>query len=63
MIEINNLSSYYGLFLVLLMIFSGRAFREIWKSKQNDWVLKSWMYGLISLSSFLGLFFIPFNMQ
>jgi hypothetical protein len=62
MFSINYSSSYAGLLLVLLMIFFGRAFRENWKAKEKNWILKSWIYGLISAASFFGIIFIPFDM-
>lgn len=62
MISINYLPSYAGLFLVLLMIFFGRAFRENWKTKENNWILKSWFYGVFAAASFFGIIFIPFDM-
>lgn len=62
MISLNYLPSSLGLFLVLLMIFFGRAFRENWKAKQSNWILKSWLYGGLSAASFFGIMFIPFEM-
>ena len=62
MFSINYLPSYAGLLLVLLMIFFGRAFRENWKAKEKNWILKSWIYGLSSAASFFGIIFIPFDM-
>ena len=63
MFSINFLSSYAGLLLVLLMIFFGRAFRENWKAKEKNWILKSWIYGLFSAASFFGIIiFSPFDM-
>ena len=55
------LPSYVGLILVLLMIFFGRAFRENWKIKKGRWILKSWIYGLITATSFFVIAFIPLN--
>ena len=57
------LPSYFGLILLLLMIFSGQAFRINWKNKKNRWILKSWIYGLLSSTSFFILVLVPFNMQ
>jgi hypothetical protein len=55
--------SYIGLILLLSMIFSGQAFRINWKNKKNGWVLKSWIYGLLSSTSFFILVLVPFDMQ
>ena len=57
------LPSYVGLILLLSMIFSGQAFRINWKNKKNRWVLKSWVYGLLSSTSFFILVLMPFDMQ
>tara|TARA_B110000238_G_C15714565_1_gene264036 strand:- start:20 stop:250 length:231 start_codon:yes stop_codon:yes gene_type:complete len=55
--------SYIGLILLLSMIFSGQAFRINWKNKKNGWVLRSWIYGLLSSTSFFILVLVPFDMQ
>jgi hypothetical protein len=57
------LSSHIGLILLLSMVFSGQAFRINWKYKKNRWILKSWIYGLLSSTSFFILVLVPFNMQ
>ena len=57
------LPSYFGLILLLLMIFSGQAFRINWKNKKNGWILKSWVYGLLSSTSFFILVLVPFDIQ
>ena len=57
------LPSYVGLILLLSMIFSGQAFRMNWKNKKNRWVLKSWVYGLLSSASFFILVLVPFDMK
>ena len=49
----NYLPSYIGLILILLMILFGQAFRKNWKNKNNRWLLKAWVYGLISFFSFI----------
>jgi len=55
----NYFPPYIGLILVVLMIFFGQAFRENWKNKNSRWLLKSWIYGLISFSSFFMIAFVP----
>ena len=57
------LSSHIGLILLLSMVFSGQAFRINWKNKKKRWILKSWIYGLLSSTSFFILVLVPFNMQ
>jgi|TARA_B100001059_G_scaffold28555_1_gene23141 hypothetical protein len=52
-------SSIEGLFLLIILIFSGRAFRENWLKKDENWIYKSWLFGLISLFSFLILALLP----
>ena len=52
-------SSMQGLILLVALIFSGRAFRENWIKKGQNWIYKSWFYGLISSLSFLILALIP----
>jgi len=55
----NYLLPYIGLILVVLMIFFGQAFRENWKNKNGRWLLKAWIYGLISFSSFFMIALVP----
>ena len=57
----NYLPSYLGLILVIIMIFFGQAFRVNWKNKNDKWVLKAWIYGLISSSSFIVLALVPLD--
>jgi|TARA_B110000003_G_scaffold203412_1_gene202148 hypothetical protein len=44
------------------MIFFGRAFRENWKTKKEGWIIKSWIYGFISSTSFFILAFVPLDL-
>ncbi|MDC1173393.1 hypothetical protein OAT33_02380 [Methylophilaceae bacterium] len=57
----NYLPSYLGLILVIIMIFFGQAFRANWKNKNDKWVLKAWIYGLISSSSFIVIALVPLD--
>ena len=58
--QLNNyLPSDIGLILVILMIFFGQAFRENWKNKNGKWLLKAWIYGLISFFSFFMIALVP----
>ena len=54
-------SSMQGLILLIVLIFSGRAFRENWIKKGKNWIFKSWLYGLITFLSFLILVLIPMS--
>ena len=54
-------SSMQGLILLIVLIFSGRAFRENWIKKEKNWIFKSWLYGLTSSLSFLILVLLPMN--
>ena len=54
-------SSMQGLILLIVLIFAGRAFRENWIKKGENWIFKSWFYGLISSVSFLILVLIPMS--
>jgi hypothetical protein len=55
----NYLPPYIGLIVIVLMIFFGQAFRENWKNKNGRWVLKAWIYGSISFSSFFMIALVP----
>jgi hypothetical protein len=41
------------------MIIFGKLFRENWKNKNGKWVIKSWVYGLISAISFFVMVTVP----
>ena len=62
---INNISytSLEGLALLVLMILFGKAFRENWKMKDTKtvkaWLIKAWIYGLLSSISFFIIVLIP----
>ncbi len=53
------LMPYAGVFLILVMIFSGRAFRDNWKIRKKNWVMNSWIFGLIFMGSFISIINIP----
>jgi len=57
----NHLPPYLGLILVLVMIFFGQAFRENWKNKNDRWLIKAWIYGVISSSSFFIIALVPLD--
>ena len=62
---INNISytSLEGLALLILMVLFGKAFRENWKMKDINkvkaWLIKAWIYGLLSSISFFIIVLIP----
>ena len=61
---INNISytSLEGLALLILMVLFGKAFRENWKMKDINtvkaWLIKAWIYGLLSSISFFFFFLV-----
>ena len=65
MIGINNFEElfYYShtkaLFLLIIFIVFGRLFIVNWKNKKEGWQTKAWIYGIITLISFLILAFLP----
>ena len=62
---INNISytSIEGLVLLILMVLFGKAFRENWKMKDintvKGWLIKAWIYGLLSSISFFIIVLVP----
>ena len=52
-------SPLVGFCLLLFMIIFGKLFRENWKNKYGKWVIKSWVYGLISAISFFVMVMVP----
>tara|TARA_B110000008_G_C16655271_1_gene438447 strand:+ start:184 stop:384 length:201 start_codon:yes stop_codon:yes gene_type:complete len=62
---LSNISytSLEGVFLLVLMVFFGKAFRENWKMKNtvvsNSWLFKSWVFGLLSSISFFIIILVP----
>ena len=61
MLEYYSYNSLEGIFLLLILIFAGKAFRENWKKQERPWILKSWIYGTLSAVSFLILVFFEFT--
>ncbi|MDA9914740.1 hypothetical protein N9D88_02815 [Alphaproteobacteria bacterium] len=53
MLENYSYTSFEGIILLLIMIIAGKAFRENWKKQGKQWVMKSWLYGILSGISFL----------
>lgn len=50
-----------GIILLFIMIFCGRAFREIWKNQTPGWLRKAWIYGVAAFLSFLAIALIPLD--
>ncbi len=48
-----------ALVLLLVLVFSGKIFRESWKAQGPNWQIKCWISGLIALGSFMVLAFVP----
>ena len=67
MIDINNFEElfYYShtkaLFLLIIFIVFGRSFIINLKNKENGWKRKAWVNGIISLTSFIFLAFLPLD--
>ena len=53
MLENYSYTSFEGIILLLIMIIAGKAFEENWKKQGSQWVMKSWLYGILSGISFL----------
>ncbi len=59
---LDNTSAYMpiiALILLLIMIFSGKFFRDNWKAQGRNWKIKCWISGLAALASFMILAFVP----
>jgi hypothetical protein len=56
-----GLTPLTGILLLLVMIFSGRAFRQNWKTQGEGWVGRAWLYGLAAALAFFALALIPLH--
>ena len=56
-------TSLEGVFLLIAMVYFGNLFRKNWMRKEGFWVLKAWIFGLISTVSFLIIAFFPFKIN
>ncbi|MDV7145302.1 hypothetical protein R3X27_21675 [Tropicimonas sp. TH_r6] len=45
--------------LFVLLVLSGRGFRQTWKAQGPNWQRKAWAYGVPALAAFLALALIP----
>ena len=61
MLENFSYNSLGGIILLLILVFAGKSFRENWKKQEIPWVLKSWVYGIISAVCFFILIFFEFT--
>ena len=63
MIDNISYTSVEGLFLLILMVSFGKAFRENWKKKGSKkikaWLIKAWIFGLLSSISFFIIVLLP----
>ncbi len=50
---------YVGIVLLVVLVFSGRTFRENWKAQGPGWKVKCWISGLLALVCFAVLAFVP----
>jgi hypothetical protein len=56
-----NLTPMSGILFLLVMIFTGRAFRENWKAQAEGWPLRAWLYGVPATLSFMILALVPLH--
>ena len=50
-----------ALILLILLIVFGRSFIINLKKKEDSWKIKAWVNGIISLTSFIFLAFMPLD--
>ena len=60
-VEFFSYSLSNSLILLIIFIISGRLFIINWKNKKEGWRTKAWVNGIIVLTSFLMLAFLPLN--
>lgn len=53
-----TLSPLTATLLLVLMLVSGRMFRDAWKQRPSRWAAKCWAYGLVSFAAFVLLAFV-----
>jgi hypothetical protein len=59
--ETITLTPMSGILFLLVMIFTGRAFRENWKAQAEGWSMRAWLYGVPATLSFLILALVPLH--
>ena len=60
-VEFFSYSLSNSLILLIIFIIFGRLFIVNWKNKKEECQTKAWIYGIITLISFLILAFLPHN--
>ena len=56
-------TSFEGVVLLILMVYFGNLFRKNWIKKESYWVLKAWIFGLVSTISFFIIAFFPLKIS
>jgi len=56
-------TSFEGVVLLILMVYFGNLFRKNWIKKKSYWVLKAWIFGLVSAISFFIIAFFPLKIS
>ena len=56
-------TSFEGVVLLILMVYFGNLFRKNWIKKGSYWVLKAWIFGLVSIISFFIIAFFPLKIS
>lgn len=56
-----TLTPMSGILFLLVMIFTGRAFRENWKAQAEGWRMRAWLYGVPATLSFVILALVPLH--
>ena len=59
--ELFYYSNTKALILLILLIVFGRSFIIDLKKKEDGWKIKAWVNGIISLTSFIFLAFMPLD--
>ena len=59
--ELFYYSNTKALILLILLIIFGRSFIINLKKKEDGWKIKAWVNGIISLTSFIFLAFMPLD--
>ncbi|MCH9673345.1 MAG: hypothetical protein K0U93_18040 [Gammaproteobacteria bacterium] len=54
-----QLSPALAITLLVVMLFSGRLFRDAWKLKAPGWQAKCWAFGVVSFAAFAVIAFVP----
>ena len=60
-VEFLSYSPSNALILLIIFIVFGRLFIINWKKQKERWQIKAWIYGILTLISFLILAFLPLD--